>query len=407
MNNMGKWVKFVIRIFCAIGFLGQVIIVSEQYFRYTTTTNVYFGRDKILADYSIAFCVRHHNIIDVEKLRNDTGIIIRPYTDMTGLIEDEQKLTVDQIFEYTPKAEEVIEWCVYRPPPAFNLLTSVDCNSIFNVTKFFTLDSICYNIKEIRTTGLSHSAVALSNYYRFISNTVDFTDRFTRVNHAYVVVYSGTLPYGSRKNSPSVPPFRSGWNANKTTANTMMVVPSDTTVQLLPPPHETKCIDRNSDEINLCRKNCLIRLYKQIHRVPGTELLTFRHKLRPLSTIDLRNETIRRFSDQSMAVCNSECNFDPCVNWITKTSFIQSFWHSTKFSISLNCPADPHTYTRAVPTMSFIEFFSFVAGCFGTWFGVSFLSLESLSLLGRKRIVKEKFIVRFPSTTWVCSSRPA
>ena len=43
--------------------------------------------------------------------------------------------------------------------------------------------------------------------------------------------------------------------------------------------------------------------------------------------------------------------------------------------------------TRSVPDMSFIDYFSFVTSCFGTWFGVSFLSIKTLTrrMMRRKR----------------------
>lgn len=41
--------------------------------------------------------------------------------------------------------------------------------------------------------------------------------------------------------------------------------------------------------------------------------------------------------------------------------------------------------TQAVPVMTFIDYFSLMCACFGTWFGLSFLSLNPFRRLKRKK----------------------
>ena len=76
--------------------------------------------------------------------------------------------------------------------------------------------------------------------------------------------------------------------------------------------------------------------------------------------------------------CDASCHSMPCADEYTRTKTSFSRLGKMHLGFALMSPQEPDVETSVQPTMSFIEFFSFVCSCFGTWFGLSFLSLESL-----------------------------
>ena len=63
--------------------------------------------------------------------------------------KDEGKLTIEQVFDYTPDPNYVITACIYRPDDW--LLLNGDfkrCNERFIVKKFFVQEFICYDFQE-------------------------------------------------------------------------------------------------------------------------------------------------------------------------------------------------------------------------------------------------------------------
>jgi hypothetical protein len=70
-----------------------------------------------------------------------------------------------------------------------------------------------------------------------------------------------------------------------------------------------------------------------------------------------------------------------------------------RFSLLSSMDAD--IAIKSVESMSFIAFFSYITGCLGTWFGLSFLSVTRLRSMWRTRERhflfvkrKEKFVMR-------------
>ena len=69
----------------------------------------------------------------------------------------QHKLTIHQIFEYTPTTEDAIQFCSTRHPQSFKFdeLNRHECSKIFNVSKYVAIEFICYKYEFIPNETLN------------------------------------------------------------------------------------------------------------------------------------------------------------------------------------------------------------------------------------------------------------
>jgi hypothetical protein len=377
--------KILLIILSMIGFVIQVTQVSRQYFKYTTTTVVTFVRPHTVKNHPVAVCIRYSDILDKDALFKETGIRMRPLAWLQDAIEDEDKLTIRQVMDYTPAAEHVIDSCFYRPDRW--LLTTGsgrECHKRFNVSKFYTGELICYKIEEMRDIPIDTAGVTKATFKTLLVFEVEFTPVFTQSRVAYVIMFLGTVPYKSRENIAFIPPLKVP-GSNQSIYNTLYATPADTRVKLLPAPYDTNCTKIDSEVKFTCKKSCLIQKYKLLNRAPTFELLTLRHDLKPLTTKDLMNQTIKQQADKYLNECVHQCDFTPCLIEFSHTTVLPHLRPRIGFSVASVIAFLPDTHTRAQAKMSFIDYFSFICTCIGAWFGISFLTLDPSRWLGKRK----------------------
>ena len=91
------------------GFLTQLTQVSLQYFKYRTTTQVTLWTPPETAFHATALCISYHDILDEERLYNETGIQWKKWDSLKEASELETQLTVEQIFRFTPEPIGIIQ----------------------------------------------------------------------------------------------------------------------------------------------------------------------------------------------------------------------------------------------------------------------------------------------------------
>ena len=91
------------------GFLTQLTRVSQQYFMYRTTTRVILDTPAETVFHVTSLCVRYHEILDKDRLFNETGIKWKEWANQEDAIELETLLTVEQIFRFTPDDVGIIQ----------------------------------------------------------------------------------------------------------------------------------------------------------------------------------------------------------------------------------------------------------------------------------------------------------
>lgn len=384
-----SWIsKRLLLILSLIGFAYQTSLVSEEYFRYETTTAIKFVKPNFVKHHTIALCLRYADLLDTKRLFNETGMRYQPPEWKTGSPEiSGTRLRVDQIFEYTPAPDQVIESCFNRPKDwQIRNAKSAECNIIFNVTKFFTLEFMCYKIQDELKRKVHLTAVIESEFNALKIFEMTLKKRFADAFLAYPIAYRGTYPFVSREHAHPVPPLKSRPRSNESVINTLYVSPRDMRIQRLPPPYNTRCIPRNGDDPYICMRQCLTKKYTQVlNRVPGTELLRSRYKLKPLSYEDLQNSSIRKGAQKLRQECEKNCIFTACVVGYTVTHTVTSLRTDASFTLTSLVSLEADARIQTQPQMSAIDYFSFICTSFGWWFGLSFLSLDPVRLLPHKR----------------------
>lgn len=154
-----------------------------------------------------------------------------------------------------------------------------------------------------------------------------------------------------------------------------------------------------------CKRNCTVAKYlESVDRVPGYELLETPFKKLSLLHGERTNVTLGKIVGKIWKDCRAKCYFNPCRENFTQTSTDVTMGTDMSISVKLLINQQADTSTSAQPTMTFVDYFTFVTSCFGTWFGLSFLSIDPLKMLAKKD--EQRFVVRFPSRTWICTSVP-
>lgn len=409
--NLKRWlsqrpqlVRRLILIASLIGFVTQVTQVSIQYFRYGTTSDVAFSRPAELVPHSVAICIRYADIIDNKRLFRETGMSLKRIRSLSDAIYNDDLLTVEQIFKFTPSAGQFIASCVYRDNEwSVTEANATACMKLFNVTKFFTLESMCYKVNRIQTPKYARSAITESKFLTYVVWRVRATTLFSNASYVTPISFTGDLPSVSREFTRPIP-YRNV-NSDKSMLNSITLSPMDTSITRLPAPYDTKCIDLEENIPERCKKNCMISEFqRELDRVPGFELLDKPYKKFPLLYKEMQNDTIVDVIDKIWIDCRKACFFVPCQQSFTQTSADMAMGSGKSFSVSSLINQQADTSTSAQPSMTLVDYFTFVTSCFGTWFGISFMSIDPFKFFSRKS--EDRFVVRFPSHTWICTSIP-
>lgn len=360
-----------------VGFVVQAVQVSYEYFQFTTTTHVSFNKPERIEKHSLAVCIRFSDILDKERLFRETGIRLKHPLDLASAIQQEDSLTVDQVFEYTPNANETIVKCTHRPED-WTIVThhGSKCRTIFTVRKFFMLEFMCYIVAEKSEIRLWFDSVSRSTFAKGSVYTVYLNTSLNGMNRMSPIAFRGQLPLISRDHSQVFSAMNS--SSGKPQYAYMTVTPSDLDLYLLPSPYNTHCRHATETEIDDCRRECLVRAYAHFSRVPGYEVLTERYKLKPLATKDVMDRVTGPVIRQKHHSCESRCSKRECHNSYTVTKARYRMTDAPTIGFSLAAPIEPKVIITTHPTMRFIEYFCLMCSCFGTWFGLSFLSLRSL-----------------------------
>ena len=380
------------------GFAWQIIVVSIAYFGYKTTTSVKFALQSTWTEQAATLCVRYRDVLDRGRISAETGIRITkprmPNSPEAEKEDREEKLTVEQIFKYTPDIGKVIRKCV---PPGLHGLADPEkeeCYRYFNVTKYFTHEYICYTFRvtpradDYPLEDFTHSGIR-----SFIVYQILLSDDFADVSSVMMMVYgdNGQNPFLSRDYAVRTW-ARVGEKRDVADQNFFYLSASGINIQLLEKPYESGC-DAGHPDYSVCLLSCKLQQYAMIDRVPGSEILTEPYRLKPVSKSErsdpVMKTTIGSFDDY----CRHQCSYTRCKIDLSVTTLFTTRYFNLSIGISVNTPRQPNLFSKAQPVMTFIEYFSFTMGCFGIWFGISFLSFDPRKLCLRKHVNRRRSVV--------------
>ena len=359
-----------------LGFIFQATTVSSQYFKYETRTQVYVQIPEKAVYHNIALCISYIDLMDAIRLKKETGIEWKKMKLDFSNLYSERPVSIHQVFNYTPEAENAIDSCVVRTNDwMFKPMLGRDCQKHFNVTKFLTLEFMCYGIKPNNHPAVELSFVTQSLYFPFTMFEVGMQSSFSGADFVNLVAYTGNYPFVSR-NFASLASLSSGPGAKNKTYNFFSLFFSDYSIKQLPAPFDTRCRNLSTELQFTCKYDCLVRRYKSLKMMPVNSIIPDPLDYQILGYKDLQDPDILALVSKNDRECQKECFFSPCLQQYTKTTVEPSFLEGEVLRLGLRSPVDPDIETEAVPVMRFFELFSFLCSCFGTWFGISFMTMD-------------------------------
>lgn len=314
--------------------------------------------------------------------------------DMSESEEDalQQTLTINQVFDLTPKNNESFGSCRVKIPQTYKLAEGTDslaCLKMFRVYKFFFVEYVCYRYEYTLKPDL-FLFEELANTPKLSGVIYEITpgDMFNNYQNSKFVIHTGNVfPAKSVGLSPVM--YRGdGWQNESVNSATYFVIYFKLQKTRLPPPRTTNCRDYNATMKHqsraACRQACIKeKSTKILKRVPFSSIQTTRTNLKAVSYLDIVNDEIRRKTFRFLNECNEHCFRKDCAE---RTTFNRiSHQTSEKLRLQVMIPEEPWINVIYKELMTSTEYVTYVLSCFGTWFGLSAITLNPFTI-GRKFI---------------------
>ena len=366
--------RCLLLLFCLSGFSAQQYQVAIRFFSYATSSVSRQDVERLIRQTATEICFLIHDVIDQRRLRRETGI---PYhKDGDFLL-----LTVSQMLQFTPTQRELLTECGYRDAEGVYGFTQ-DCEAHFDVMRYYTMEYICYAIHPISNVSFPSQRITSSTSYTLEMYQFALHPRFAKSPQMYVTLFYDRLnhtrhpfPYVSRQYSTfsfdSLRPERNGSREQNVIHLTNAVVQESS----LPPPFDTRCRHAHVNEYYECKSRCIASSMTSFNRTPPSRAYREGVDLRVPGPDVLRDERFKRVIKLADQKCERHCFFTPCELEYSITS-ITSSHDENGFIVGVLVPQFGRRTTTVYASMTFVEFFSFLTSGFGTWFGISFLSLD-------------------------------
>ena len=234
---------------------------------------------------------------------------------------------------------------------------------------------MCYSFNKLTPPNALHfQALTRSTFLQFVMYEIILNEKFKNANRVSVMSFGGYgIPYESRDYAASF--FLDSLSNPK--ANYLEVSSSDFIVEKLKAPFDTNCAPCSVYTCRwyICKTDCIAKALAKHRKVASTLITTKPTPFPVVGANDLKNETMMNMTKQIYRTCDHKCAHIPCHTTYSKTTAFPQRYANHSIAFASLTPTEPVIKTSAQPTMTGIDYFSFVCACFGTWFGLSCLSL--------------------------------
>ena len=387
MDGLRSASKKVFQLLCLIGLIFQIIMISSKYFEYKTNSRLratFFTNIRVP---NVIICFRYSDILDYRKLNEETGLNLNRSERQVYLIMSQ--VTVGQILQYTPAETELLQSITYRINNSYRVynLKGSETKSLVKISKFYQQESICYSLQfnnSHRTIEFIKTANAPSStgflYHLKIGDAFNGSDVIQvslskGVYEIDSIIYSPVFfrlkNYVKRKESFTEAALTFAWYRIE-----RLPIPWDTNCDIEVYPGDSKCwipcLEKGLSDFGVDRLPFYTRYFDPIDR-------------KPLSHIDLQNETLdRAFVEMGYDLCR-KCWTTPCSEEFATTTLIHKslFARQQEFSIKIMAPEEPDIDIMAEKSLSFEEFVIYISSCVGIWFGISINQLDPFKAMRR------------------------
>ena len=380
-----SYFSITFKLLCLTGFVYQIFQISLQYFQFKTTTKVALQLGTRFNNPSIIICTLLTDIIDRSN-HEEYGIHEKNRYKLNENFGDMSKLTVKDVFDLTPKPEDVMVGCQFRENDyETNSYSHDDCYSIFRVGKYLEGAFICYHFRTIVDDSNFRCDLAPLSYYSFNElYTIVLHQQFLNCNAVKLISY---IP-GNFDNVHNYPPeisrryydwrLRYGHDRPETSSLTYMQISGDLHfITRLPKPYETQCVDRDEEAYPACRRNCNIQSFKKHNLFPPNEFTTEPLPLKTLNSKILANKTLLQDIKNRNEACMSNCTKNLCDDWFSVSSVrTQNHGLNKTLSIVSACSNRPSVSIDYLPKLTLMDLILYCSSSLGIWFGFSIISVN-------------------------------
>ena len=384
---------------CLGGWIWQTKEVSEIYFSYQTLTKIRFEFPERLAAPAVSICIKYQEIMDLKKYSKERKVDVR----QRGFYH-RANYNVSDLFEFTPNPNETVSFCqTRRRSNSYNVRYFRDgrkcAHNLFNITKYYYLDYICYKYVNTRLmkSRISYHNYAVSPQLSTVMYGFTFSHRLKAANSIKLFAHSATkLPYRSLLISTVVDrgiDRRTGIARQSKFAATFTIMTEDR----LPPPYDTKCFNYSTvghdSEID-CRQECIKnQTITQLGKIPFSTIQERPIEMKHLSHNDVRIENITRVVKKIEEFCHLKCSKCDCqIRAILTEKNIDEGDNSEQFkhfSLWMLVPTKPFVHVAFHPVMNFIEYLTLCLSTLSTWLGISFFHFNPLWMKKKYRMIRK------------------
>ena len=380
-----RFVSVTLMIICLSGFIVQFYQLSDVFFKYQTSSRIIPDRSHVINYSTLVLCVRYVDVLDWTEATKFG--LVKPDKKKYSKFEHEEedlfdvltKLNVSDLFDLTPRKEDVIGSCFFRND---NMRTKrndkEECQSRFKTEKSITGESVCYSFIPSDSLNYTVPDVASSLTFSFevytllMNETLERLVRFaTLISHFVPDSDGARTPINSRRYGKKL--VRSIGSDNE-----LMVYFQKMTYKLLPPPMDTMCVEGFNQE--RCYNECISADHKKINRFPWSVFIDEdkQQDMRILTSRDITmNASLESFLQNSRKNCTDNCRKkNGCKTEFTLTIAYISTYENQTLRLAAMTPIDAPMTIEAVRILSLVEFLGQVGGSFGIWFGISLFSLD-------------------------------
>ncbi|KAI1304221.1 hypothetical protein HDE_01921 [Halotydeus destructor] len=377
---------------CAAGFAFQVGELSGEYFSYETMTRI--ATDILRFTYApdVHICPKTSqmfNITAYNEAKNSTVLTRIENIDETQIFQS--MMTVADLFAYTPSSMDMIDNCMVRRPHSngFTVYDRNYCNNMFYVTKYFTMEYICYQVQLIPLKDdMSYDTNRIGFALNYQGTFYYFTlaDQWKTLLNDLKIMSIERGAYID-KSLPVSMLISRGYQKGNSMYNLFFARNSRVRYVRMPPPYKSMCRDYIKDGLRSslgCSNECMrIRSLKHFGMFWYGSQAYSPLPERPLSANDFKNVTYRRVFAVIYNECHDMCRQNECnITWSLTSVNQRKSGEGLRFSAVMG--SQPSFTVEHEPKLTMENYLIFIMSCIGSWFGLSVLSFNPMNLKQRK-----------------------
>ena len=256
--------------FCCL--IWQLTLILQVYYAYKVTnkTAIFIPRDLDSFDFNI--CVKFSELLDYDRLKKETK---RDWSYAGNYKEYLQNMTVRELFEYTPKAEDVVAKISFKTLSSSRVMSIKEKDSNVKVNKYLSSQILLHDWPQERRP------LDLQNGCSFLF--CDWIDKEDILYPASLKMDAINISLRRRDNIPlgglMISPYiYRGYSEKSETSNysDFSSTHYSMIIHALPPPYETMCYDYEIngfidelDRMERCTINKSMAIFKKLSYNPG------------------------------------------------------------------------------------------------------------------------------------------